>query len=279
MDTKVIYHYTTQDALLNIIDKEELWATDIFYLNDFNEVRLAIRLASEKLQKMSESYSNEDLFDRIDIASGLPIPSSKERLALASMFRTIETFDKRPIKIYVCSFSEKGDLLSQWRGYSRGDPACSIGCKFNVLAELASEKHFSLEKCIYEESEQENDIRNITKHIFNAITEEDQNSRTHITDNLKLLIRNLFKLAPTIKDTAFKEEEEWRLISTLEYDCKPKFRKGLSMIVPYVCFPIVTKEGKPIIDSIRISPLSHPELSELSINSVKALLESKGQCC
>jgi hypothetical protein len=37
VEPKLLYHYTTLDGLLGILDKKELWATGISYLNDTSE--------------------------------------------------------------------------------------------------------------------------------------------------------------------------------------------------------------------------------------------------
>jgi hypothetical protein len=41
-----LYHYTGQTGLVGIVQKEELWATKIQYMNDATEFGLAIRLIS-----------------------------------------------------------------------------------------------------------------------------------------------------------------------------------------------------------------------------------------
>ncbi len=45
-----LYHYTTVDALLGIVKKQELWLNNIFYLNDTAEFHLAVTLARELLR-------------------------------------------------------------------------------------------------------------------------------------------------------------------------------------------------------------------------------------
>ena len=40
-EPELLYHYTTLDGLLGILDKRELWATGISYLNDTFEYKAA----------------------------------------------------------------------------------------------------------------------------------------------------------------------------------------------------------------------------------------------
>ena len=37
-----IYHYTTIDALINIVSRKELWVTKWDYLNDIDELKVAL---------------------------------------------------------------------------------------------------------------------------------------------------------------------------------------------------------------------------------------------
>jgi hypothetical protein len=65
-----LYHYTSQKGLLGIIEKGEIWATDILYLNDTMEYKYAVNLFSEKIEKFKKSIFNSTSFffiiNRID---------------------------------------------------------------------------------------------------------------------------------------------------------------------------------------------------------------------
>jgi hypothetical protein len=50
-----LYHYTGPTGLVGIVQKEELWATKIQYMNDATEFGLAIRLARGVLTNMIDS--------------------------------------------------------------------------------------------------------------------------------------------------------------------------------------------------------------------------------
>ncbi len=279
MDTKVLYHYTTQDGLLGIIGSEgeepAIWATNIFYLNDSREFNLAIDLARKEVEKMPE-YEHYLKAQRNSIdRNGAIVPQSEVNVAIAAILSVIDSFSLRTTNeyVYVCSFSaDDGNSLSQWRAYSRGGASYSIGFKFDILSHIATQNRFTINKCIYESYIQESAVKDAITSVFTAMTESAHHPRDHLTVYCRVLIQSLFKIAPTIKEKSFRDEEEWRLISPLEYDDKPKFRKGLSMILPYVRFPVLTEKGEPAINSIRIGPSPYPELSW---NSVKALLATK----
>lgn len=47
-----LFHYTTADGLLGILTKQNLWATDVLYLNDASEFRYADELIVEAIKKL-----------------------------------------------------------------------------------------------------------------------------------------------------------------------------------------------------------------------------------
>jgi hypothetical protein len=47
---KYLYHYTTVDALISIVQTQEIWASNIFYMNDTAEFHCAVDLARTLLK-------------------------------------------------------------------------------------------------------------------------------------------------------------------------------------------------------------------------------------
>ena len=69
-------------------------------------------------------------------------------------------------------------------------------------------------------------------------------------------------LAPIIKSESFKEEKEWRLISSaLSYE-NAKFRKGNFSLIPYWEFDL---DLEHTFDSIFIGPTPEEDLAERSV--------------
>lgn len=46
---KPLHHYTTLKDFLGIVNDAELWATNIFYMNDQSELKRAIKLLQDEL--------------------------------------------------------------------------------------------------------------------------------------------------------------------------------------------------------------------------------------
>jgi hypothetical protein len=129
----ILYHYTGQTGLLGIVENAELWATKIQYMNDATEFGLALRLAREWLDDMISSTHH-----------------SAEKAACAALKRSLEGIDD--INIFAICFCEKGDLLSQWRGYAEGNYAYAVGFDPDPLIQIGDKNDFRLCPCIYEEA-------------------------------------------------------------------------------------------------------------------------------
>jgi hypothetical protein len=98
----VLYLYTTQNGFLGIIQSRTIWATDMRYLNDKREYLVALELLMDRVSKLEESSQAES-------------PPSN---FLAKVHQRLANIWGWPF--FVASFSEDGDLLSQWRGYGQG---------------------------------------------------------------------------------------------------------------------------------------------------------------
>jgi hypothetical protein len=95
---KLLFHYTTIAGLMGIIESKSLWASQIQYLNDSLEFNPAIDIARKNIENPSWIGKSEDY--------EFLLPKMANDLGFAE-----------DLKICVCSFSEEGDLLSQWRAY------------------------------------------------------------------------------------------------------------------------------------------------------------------
>src|SRR5262249_28668849 len=104
-----LYHYTTVDGLYSMLQSGHVWVTDCFYLNDPSELRYGFDVVRSVATKMLRQKK----FRRLE--------SFVEHLPL-----TIQ--DKLEHgRVYVMSFTTKGDLLSQWRGYAATGGGYAIG--------------------------------------------------------------------------------------------------------------------------------------------------------
>ena len=125
-----LYHYTDQNGFMGIVLNQELWASKIQYLNDEKEYRLALDLANSHLKKLIKNSNDRALKTRLNYYLGI-------------------TKNIQNINICVCSLTENGDLLSQWRGYSRTLGGYSVGFNIYAIEPFIRINGFELVKCIY----------------------------------------------------------------------------------------------------------------------------------
>ena len=240
---EVIYHYTTQEGLLGIFKERALWATKIHYLNDASELIEPLRIAKTMLDK----YLQQLDLDKESI-------QDRERKKETAIFMLEYIREWENINICVASFCTNGDLLSQWRGYGIPGSAYSIGFNRKNLEETAIQHSFELCPCEYYAPA---DYRN---KIFEFIAQEID---VAIKNNKRPLdfIGKLVKRAATMKFAYFREEEEWRVISSRPLssgDSSFSFRTSKSMIIPYYSLPI---DFESIVEII-IGPCVHMDLAE-----------------
>lgn len=239
----ILYHYKTQEGLLGIMSTSEIWATKIQYLNDTSEFALALSLASRELQQRTQNTTNAELLiganDLMEDIGGI-----------------------QNVNICVCSFSEKRDSLSQWRGYGGGSSSYAIGFDSSYLERIADTEDFLFAKCIYSEIRQREIVRELIDSWLSRGVSVNWDNNEFITE--------LLRIAPLLKNEHYSEEEEWRLISTpLKSNGERfSFRSGKSMIVPYYRISLAVNNGAAQIKEIVVGPCPH---MNLSLSSVKML--------
>ena len=247
-----IFHYTTQRGLLGICKSKSIWTTKVLCLNDSSEYILALSLAREILTQLekTEKYRSENInliMEALDVI--------------------------RRLNIFVSSFTENGDLLSQWRAYGNTSGGYSVGFDGKKLAEEAKNQGFFLSKCIYNPGKQREIM---TKLLIELIEKEydfsgyegSESKFVYLVREEPTITDDLGSIAPIFKNAGFQEENEWRIISDGPKSAKDaKYRCGQSYIIPYFEFSL----EKPLdfIKSITIGPSPHPDISN---NTLKMLL-------
>ena len=139
---QVLFHYTGMPGFRGIVETQRMWATDIRYLNDAEEL----------------SYSNR-LFASIIDGRISEAKDAGERELLARLART---FDFREMLIpFVAAFSEIDDDLSQWRGYAQGVGGVALGLDLRRLPDA-----LQAAKIEYDEDVQKGAIRTLIGNVI-----------------------------------------------------------------------------------------------------------------
>ena len=157
-ENKILYHYTSFDALCKIIGDWSLvhwnaqdkrmtaWATDIRYLNDATEFKYGLDVAKAVYKSLNEE----------NIASGIEESYSVKSFLEHALSGELGS------QTYIFSLSENGDLLSQWRAYCPHG-GVSIGFSKRVLEGIAEQQRFKLIQCIYRIEDQKREIEQVLR--------------------------------------------------------------------------------------------------------------------
>lgn len=255
---EILYHYTTQDGLLGILNKRQLWATKIQYLNDTTEFSLTVDIAKEKLASRKDKDDNKNV-----------LPMLK--------YITDQLDNISQVNLCATSFCENFDLLSQWRGYSGRGGGVAIGFRSDTLKRLGVMEGGRLGPCIYARDVQANIIECL---INNSITNFKKAGRHYFDYRgpTEYFQRRLIEFGAFFKDIGFHEEREWRLVTGIKRYPDPafQFRVGRSMLTPYfeieLCRDsqgVLQREyWKDIISSITIGPCPYPGASEQALKGM-----------
>ncbi len=250
-----LYHYTSIECFKSIIYSREIWATaanDLF--SDPTEITIAKTIALEALEERKKDFNGkEDLYGYCKT--------------------TLENADAFKEDQFVFSFTEKGDLLSQWRAYC---PEEGVSIGFSVPKICVNNQYLYIKdgschnsyyvhenyiyKCIYKPQEQ----RQKMKELFDFLIKRNEDLRI-----LKSFFWNMIRtFSYSFKHKSFKEEKEWRLCCFTSSDYgQIKYRVKDSMSIPYLPFLAVDDKDCSIIRSIKIGPSCDKENLKISISS------------
>ncbi|CAM3140098.1 DUF2971 domain-containing protein [Mycobacterium simiae] len=254
-------HYTSGKGFLGIVDSKALWATHVLYLNDHSEYQLAFRSA-------------RSLLDQMSILRELSAQAPRLRKAFLDVKPIIRG---RAPAIFVTSFSEEWDDLSQWRGYTPPGDGYALVFDPEPLKIRALREGWRLEKCLYGRDGQRALIK-ILQTFFEYYLSTGHDSEERAQREIDDLARDLFAIAPVVKDESFRSEAEWRLISPPINDMAEdtiKFRGGSSFLVPYVDFAYQIPDHRSIMH-VNVGPGPN---ADLALQAVSTLIVQKGLRC
>ena len=227
--TKTLYHYTNAIGLLGILEGR-IWASSAYHLNDSGEFRYATSLIAERVQQRLKAENravNKKYDEVLYVLQEMP----------------------HPIQVYVASFSEEGDLLSQWLTYPRAQTGYAIGLSPQQF-DLARTDGFQLVPCVYDRQEQ----YRLADAIIDAWLELSSSGE----DFERAMQENILTAAAAIKHPGFEQEAEWRLIKIEVVGAgqskSVSFRPGRNGLVPYLRAPLTPDSECLKPASIHIGP-------------------------
>jgi len=220
-DDRILYHYTTPEGLISILEGGSIRATDVRYLNDDHELSVVVANAKRLIQETGKDDEGKIL--------GI-----------------LDSWDTEKMNLFVCSFTESEDSPCMWKNYAKGNGGYAIGFYQSELEEAAKNCNFRFSKMQYGDDSIKDKIsvRDIIMDFANS--KEEQGWK------ILQLVRDLVELLPTTKTDSWRHEAEWRMYKSyiVEPDSiwpgLPRFRSSANGIVPYFPIPLQNSQGKRI---------------------------------
>jgi hypothetical protein len=252
-----LYHYTSLSTFQKIVEGKVMWATEGFYMNDYTELRHSANLILETAERLQDEFAKRT--DGRD-------PFGLMRLAVRA------DSENRQDLMFLTSFSENGDSLSQWRAYA--DNGAGVAIEFD-LTRLRDSTYPQMPdrldrpmmlKCVYDIDVQRDLVERLLRGLTEVATSHpelspDKLNRYTLQKRLgALMLSASQELSPFLKNPGFHEEVEWR---TVVRDVSGRASEAIAFRntnygpAPYVEMPVGSEVGVPITGVVcgpRVAP-------------------------
>lgn len=220
----LVYHYTSLEGFVGIVQSRSLWLSDYSYLNDKRELTHGIETIREVIVQMLGANPNP---------------------TVASLLQTWDREIAKPsCRICIASFSAEDDSLSQWRAYG----TIAIGIAPQHLPVHAYQA--SLRAVEYDCDLQKKIISAYLCHMVQAYEIDLSAGRLKRIPDAYHRTDRLIELAAFFKDPAFQTEQEYRL-AYIEY---PETLRSLQLASPPKRFRILKSKLLPYVASDELFP-------------------------
>lgn len=247
----VVYHYTSAGGLLGIVGDGMVRASNFEYLNDTTEIHHGRERANNVIGRQ--------------LVKDLP---RSHRQVLTSVQRALSDVG-RGREFYLACFCEKGDLLSQWRGYGSARDRFSIGFEMETSTEGLSHR---FNRVLYRREDQESRVRSAVGEALGAIKHE-KPSRAFVAGVSDLLAEKLIAELVFFKDWSFRDEREWRAVYAAAGGHRVRFDVSAGFVRPFVN---LWKGSKDTQGRRRLPITTVITFTKQAVRSVELLLEEHG---
>lgn len=261
-----LHHYTSLSALLSIIKSKRLWATNIRYLNDSSESELGLARMKQVAEEARTTARGTEPEILNHILDWLNKPKSDTQ------------------SVYLLSFSQAHNQLSQWRGYTTYGQGVCLSIDSGVLVNRMQAQGWTFQNCRYGPASQLAWADAILSRFRGEAALHLAGGAKDRNSDLEAVFQNclsdLLQVAATIKNDGFTEEREVRFISPMINISDPRisYRPGKTTRIPYVDFQLAGAEGDLFVHEIIVGP--GPDQREMQSTITAALKDAgvKGRC-
>lgn len=257
---ETLYHYTSVDSLMGMVESNRLWMSKGTFLNDSSELVYILDVVRSVSRTIGEEQAGSRLWQLC-----------RQELDQA-MDQFIQKINESNFDVYFFSLAYTQDSLALWYNYANGD-GYNIGFSAKQLLKNignpAATPHMLSGFVAYDRKRQEEFLIHLLKKTFRQI------EGTAIEEVERVLPEYFFEVIATcaifFKEPAFKSEEEYRLA------CFPRkgeeevqFRARNGVIIPYIAMEY---QGKLPISHVTIGPKNNIDIAKSGIENY---LKSKG---
>ncbi len=260
VSSQLLFHYTGINALKNIFETKELWASKSDFLNDYSEIQY-IKDVFDKVYNFVKTNYNEEIAGFFELVnSGLE-----------------EYFNKKLIgeeysQIFVISLSENNDSLVLWSNYSNIDGYNLHFYSNQIFDVISRQRELGLfdacypTKFIYNEQEQLTILFEEIMRIYHLMREQKLIDIDTINQATAICQITIETYAMFFKKPVFHQEDEYRIAFIIHDKEKLKnirYRASNGSLVPYIALSI----NDPIcpISGITIGPKNNTDTSLIGL--------------
>ncbi|MDD4715024.1 MAG: DUF2971 domain-containing protein [Oscillospiraceae bacterium] len=265
-----VYHYTSANAIINVLTKHKLRLTKSDFMNDVSEIEYACSLF---LQRLDQS----------------PV-KDKEAIRASFLAQKPKLFEN----VFVLALSNDPDSLSMWAYYGKNDGYnVEIDGQFMVdLSKLQKEKIQIIGSDILDDEEDEPCPCNVARgnhnysfdleikshcinysrveqtEIFDLILAELSRETGDTRAAMELYLKLVINIIPFFKHPKFSSEKEYRLLIRLT-DISPdstdiiKYRNYHGILVPYIELFL---QNTSYFKSICLSPMNSSDVAKNALS-------------
>jgi hypothetical protein len=231
--SQIIYHYCKPDAFWSVIGDGKFWLSDIFSLNDSEELRWGRQILTNVLQENHGLFNDDFRYLLIMRAFGID----------------------PHVRPFVGAFSANGDLLSQWRAYAADGRGYALGLKASKIYDGWGVR---MKKIEYREAHQKSILLESLTQLQTLWRNDPKTDPTSPMVWFDVLNEFAVDLC-SFKHPSFSEEKEYRVIRLI-------LRKGEGENSTFAD-PGARSKGDPLQVRKRVQGSSEVAYVEVSIDS------------
>jgi hypothetical protein len=255
-----MWHYTSGEGLIGILETGQLFFTHVGCLNDNMEYRYFGDLVLEEIKRRHAANKEARLE-----------PLYAAALDALTNYRDLD------VKAFVACFSERPDDLGQWRGYGGGE--CGYGIVFDperlftaVSKQRPATQALPLDYCPVRHASLVHDIVDQAAKVFLDAPAQASGPRAWALEVLVELSQQVPLLSAIIKHPAFASEKERRLYTLLQQGehAQLKFRQRKTLLARSLPVRATESSGRLPILKIVVGPGPAQAITRVSVRDLLA---------